>query len=316
MDDKSHPNRVIVIGAGWMGLAAAKTYLEIQPTVDLMIIDEDSTVGGVWSGTRSYPGLIADSCAAVFDYSDFPMDVEVGVEAWADLPAQKVHEYLERYTDRFGLRERCRLNTRVIRIERNESKESGTVWKVQVETRQLEGQQSVKETLLCDKLIVATGSSSTPKMPKDIDWTSFKGPIMHSKEVGTKHQLLTADNVQRVTVVGGNKSAVDVVYLCALAGKEVDWLIRKDGTGPGLLFDVRSKNGTHAARYKALRATTIASPNLLSTKGFWYWFLHSGKNWVGSQLIRWAFSYASKMGIRSMYGENENTMKIAPDLQK
>jgi dimethylaniline monooxygenase (N-oxide forming) len=316
MDNKPQPTRVIVIGAGWMGLAAAKTYLEVQPNVDLTIIDEDSTVGGVWSGTRSYPGLIADSCAAVFDYSDFPMDEEVGVGAWADLPAEKVHEYLERYTDRFGLRERCRLNTRVIRADRYAKNESGTVWQVQVETRHLDGQDSVREILLCDKLIVATGSSSTPKLPKDIDWSTFQGPVMHSKDVGMRHQQLTADNVQRVTVVGGNKSAVDVVNMCALAGKEVYWLIRQEGNGPGLLFDVRSKDGTHAGKYKALRATTIASPNLLLTKGFWYWFLHSGKNWVGSSLIRWAFSYASKKGIESMYGKNENTMRIAPDLKK
>ena len=100
-DIKVQPTRVIIIGAGWMGLATAKTYLEIQPDVELTIIDEDSTVGGVWSGTRSYPGLLADSCAAVFDYSDFLMDVEVDVGLWEDLPAEKVHEYLERYTDKF-----------------------------------------------------------------------------------------------------------------------------------------------------------------------------------------------------------------------
>jgi cation diffusion facilitator CzcD-associated flavoprotein CzcO len=110
------PSLVIVIGAGWTGLAAAKTYLQINPDVSLTIIDEDGSVGGVWSDSRVYPGLVADSCAAIFDYSDFPMDVELDLDKWADLPAEKVHQYLEHYTDKFDLRKRCKLNTRVVKV--------------------------------------------------------------------------------------------------------------------------------------------------------------------------------------------------------
>jgi hypothetical protein len=300
-----------------MGLAAAKTYLEINPSVELMIIDEDSTVGGVWSGSRAYPGLIADSCATIFDYSDFPMDVEMDVGPWADLPAEKVHDYFERYTDRFQLRGRCRLNTRVVRAERDESKaDSGAIWKISVETPQPDGKDSIKGTLLCDKLIVATGTSSTPKMPTDIDWAKFDGPILHSKDVGTKYPQLLAENVKRVTIVGGNKSAVDIVNMCALAGKEVDWLIREDGTGPGLLFHSRSKDGTHVAKYKAMRASAVPFPNILVTKGFWYWFLHSGKSRSGAKLLKFGSDQMARRGIKSFYGKNENTMKIAPDLKE
>jgi hypothetical protein len=104
--------------------------------------------------------------------------------------------------------------------------------------------------------------------------------------------------------------------MCALAGKEFDWLIRKEGSGPGFLFPARSKKGTHVGQFKSLRASTIASPNILVTKGFWHWFLHSGKSWIGLSLLSLALSYASEETIKSMYGKNENTMKIAPDLKK
>ena len=39
-------------------------------------------------------------------------------------------------------------------------------------------------------------------------------------------------------MVGGCKSAVDIVQQCALAGKEVDWLIREEGKGAGTLIAV------------------------------------------------------------------------------
>jgi dimethylaniline monooxygenase (N-oxide forming) len=71
------PTSVIIIGAGWTGLAAAKAYLQLHPFISLTILDSDTTVGGVWSTSQIYPGLIADSPAAVFDYSDFPMEIEL-----------------------------------------------------------------------------------------------------------------------------------------------------------------------------------------------------------------------------------------------
>lgn len=261
--------RVIIIGAGWTGLAAAKTYIQIQPDILLTVIDEDSSVGGVWSASRVYPGLIADSTAAIFDYSDLPMDVELGLDKWADLPAEQVHEYLERYVDKFDLRSRCMLNTKVTRIQRNEPNEIPTTWQIEIETKNTD-KGTTKGSLMCDKLIIATGIDSTPNFPADIEWSKFDGQIMHSKEIGKKHNRLTSKDVNNVTVVGGNKSAVDAVNLCALAGKEVDWVIRKEGYGPGALLEARTF-GIHAGALKALRASATIFPNILKSSGFWYW---------------------------------------------
>ncbi|KAG0651626.1 FAD-dependent monooxygenase DEP4 [Hyphodiscus hymeniophilus] len=301
-------SRVIVVGAGWTGLAAAKTYLQLFPYVSLTIIDSDSTVGGVWSASRIYPSLIADSCAAIFDYSDFSMAEVLGIDKWEDLPAEKVHEYLEAYVDKFDLRKRLRLDTSVSGIE----KLAEGQWKLEV--GDADERNGRREVLTCDKLIVATGTSSTPSFPHGIDWSSFEGPVMHSKEVGTKHELLTSNNIKRVTVVGGNKSAVDVVNLCALAGKEVDWVIRKEGYGPGVLFEART-HGYHAGAIKAMRASAIPMPNILATSGFWYRFLHSGKSWLGNRVFKFLMSKLDESAM-SLYTRNENTMKIAPDMKQ
>jgi len=302
---------VIVVGAGWTGLAAAKTYLQINPTIQLTIIDSCPSIGGVWSSTNIYPGLIADSCAAVFDYSDMPMHEELGIDKWADLPAEKICEYLERYAEKCGLSERCKLNTKVVKAEKRT--EGG--WKVEIETKKDFEEYTVREVLECDKLIVATGVTSSPNMPEDLDWKEFEGPVMHSKEVGEKHKQLTADKVKRVTVVGGSKSAVDVVNMCALAGKEVDWVIREEGYGPLIMAPPRT-HGIHAGAIKNIRATTLALPNIHITDGMFYNFLLSGKSKMGSKLVKYALEKGSKSAIKSVYGKNENTMKIAPDMKK
>lgn len=42
--------------------------------------------------------------------------------------------------------------------------------------------------------------------------------------------------VQRFAVLGGAKSAADVAYASAKAGKKVHWIIRASGNGPAALF--------------------------------------------------------------------------------
>lgn len=37
------------------------SYLQVEPTVDLVILDSDSTLGGTWSQQRLYPGLVAEA---------------------------------------------------------------------------------------------------------------------------------------------------------------------------------------------------------------------------------------------------------------
>jgi hypothetical protein len=44
---------------GWYGLVAARTYLRLQPAANVLIIDSDNSVGGVWSQDRLYPNLVA-----------------------------------------------------------------------------------------------------------------------------------------------------------------------------------------------------------------------------------------------------------------
>ncbi|KAH9216252.1 hypothetical protein DL95DRAFT_424642 [Leptodontidium sp. 2 PMI_412] len=288
------PTRVVIIGTGWTGLAAAKTYLQIRPDISLTVIDEDSSVGGVWSASRVYPGLIADSCAAIFDYSDFEMNVELGLDKWGDLSAAKVHEYLEIYVDKFDLRSRCKLNTKCTRIGRSKSSVNQKTWTIDFETRYTT-QGTVKGSL------------------HDIHSPTFEGPVIHSKDIGTRHVQLTSKETNRVTVVGGNKSAVDTVSLCVMAGKEVDWVIRKEGYGPGALLEARTL-GIHAGAFKNMRASAVMFPNIFATSGFWYWFFHSGKSKLGTWILNWLLGQISDSAMKE-YERNENTMMISPDMK-
>jgi dimethylaniline monooxygenase (N-oxide forming) len=41
-----------VLGAGTSGIAAARFYLEVHPTSNVVILERDRSVGGVWSSGK------------------------------------------------------------------------------------------------------------------------------------------------------------------------------------------------------------------------------------------------------------------------
>ena len=227
--------KVIVIGAGWSGLVAAKTYLEtcglLGRSVDLTILDDGSDPGGVWSSRRLYPGLIANSPVGLYEYSHMSMVDEK--HPWYQLlPGGVVQSYLEAYAHKFDVYSKIRFETRVTKARRRAGTNSGWI----VETNR-------GEVLECDKLLVACGLYNKPRIPS-VPRLTYTGIAIHHKELGTRNAALRADpSIKNIVVVGGCKSAVEAcnVFLPALNPNKkhrVSWIVRpsdswgSDG-GPG-----------------------------------------------------------------------------------
>ncbi|KAF5613189.1 dimethylaniline monooxygenase [Fusarium subglutinans] len=67
---------VAVVGAGWAGLAAAKTRHQLHPEESLAVLDSAATLGGTWAKHRLYTGLKTNNMLGTYQYPDFPMDTE------------------------------------------------------------------------------------------------------------------------------------------------------------------------------------------------------------------------------------------------
>src|SRR5262249_54831832 len=106
------PRRVCVIGAGISGLVTAKVLLE--DGFDPLVFEKDGALGGVWSPSRTYPGLCANNTRDTYAFSDHPYPPTAG-----RFPsAEQVRDYLGSYADRFGLRPRLRFRSEVLRVAR------------------------------------------------------------------------------------------------------------------------------------------------------------------------------------------------------
>ncbi|KAF2795856.1 FAD/NAD(P)-binding domain-containing protein [Melanomma pulvis-pyrius CBS 109.77] len=328
--------KVIIIGAGWAGLSAARTYIIVNPEVDLTILDDDSSVGGVWSASRLYPGLIADSPRGLFEYSDMSMledevfassqkraaanhgGMHVKVmgeretetldkkEMYGLLKGEETNSYLQKYAEKWDLIRRTRLKSKVIKAERIPRGEGlPTGWRVIL---------SSGEILDCDKLVVATGLYSTPSTPEISGADSFIGFSTHSKLLGREHHRLSDPNIKSITVIGGCKSAMETLNLClALPTKpHIDWIIRGSEHGVPIIMNDPSGPISLLA-LNCTRLFSAISPSIFDTESWMYRFFHSGRNWFGTWLCSCFWSLLTWSLLRDAgYDKSEQGKMIKP----
>lgn len=213
--------RLTYFVSGWFGLAAAKTYVELHPSENVVILEAGATVGGVWAEHRLYPGLKSNNMLGTYEYSDFPMDeATYGLKKGQHIPALVLHQYLTNYAHHFGFFERIRFNSKVKTVEPGKD---GT-WILNVGTENGESQVFTK------RLIVATGLTSEAFVPTIPGSETFGAPLFHTRHFRNHEDTLKT--VQSVTVVGGAKSAWDAAYAYASQGATVNMIIRSKGQGP------------------------------------------------------------------------------------
>ena len=212
---------------GWHGLVMAKTYLEVNPSVKLVILESAESIGGVWSKRRLYPGLKSNNLLGTYEYSDFPMDQETfGVKPGEPIPGHVLHHYLQRYAEKFDVYRRISFNSRVESVERND----GKGWVVN-SSKVGDTTIGIMRTILAKKLVISTGLTSEPFVPAFVGSDSFDAPIFHAKYLLNNIEA-TSKNSSNIIILGGSKSAFDAAYEYASKGTTVDWIIRETGHGP------------------------------------------------------------------------------------
>src|SRR6201999_4349069 len=92
----------------------AKTYLDVCPHSNVLIVDSARSVGGTWAKERLYPGLKTNNIIGSYEFGDFPMTpAKFGVSPGQHIPGAVVHEYLCQYAAAFDLVSRLRMKTKV-----------------------------------------------------------------------------------------------------------------------------------------------------------------------------------------------------------
>ncbi len=177
------------MGAGFGGIGLG-IKLKEAGIESFTIFEKAPGVGGVWRD-NSYPGLTCDVPSHLYHFSFEPN------HDWTRRFPQRdeILAYLERTTDRYGLREHMRFDTEVASADFDE--EPG-VWIVR-----LVGGEEVE----ADVLVTATGQLSRPSYPSIQGIDRFTGEMFHSARWNHDYDM----QGKTVAAIGTGASAVQYV---------------------------------------------------------------------------------------------------------
>lgn len=286
----------------------AKTYLDVYPDTQLLILDSGESLGGTWSTGRLYSGLKSNNLVGSYEYSDFPLDrAALEIKAGEHIPGPKLHAYLEAFAAKFDLVRRTKLNVTVVRVERTPSTEWALTCKSPSDST---------ETVRTKKLVIATGLTSTPFLPKFPGQETFAAPLFHVRYLKERgDDLITS--AKNVIILGGSKSSYDAAYAFASHGVTVDWVIRDSGHGanymaPPYVTPLKKRlEGLVGVRF-----LTWFSPCIWGAQDGFSWirsFLHTTR--VGRFLVDalWKILTADVVDLTG-YDKHPETAKLKPKL--
>lgn len=216
-----------IIGAGTSGLLACKYALEngLNPVV----FEAEEVVGGLWNHTIESTKL--QNAKEAYLFADFPWPSSVK----ETFPSHnQVLEYVQSYAQHFGLFPYIKFNSKVISLDyfghsheemeawdlwggTGKPFESKGKWQIMVQNTKTFSTEvhQVKFVILCVGRF--SGVPTIPEFPPNQGPEVFNGKVMHSMDYSAMDNDKAAELIRRkrVTIVGSQKSAVDIAAECA-----------------------------------------------------------------------------------------------------
>jgi cation diffusion facilitator CzcD-associated flavoprotein CzcO len=182
-------HEVVVVGGGFSGIGAA-ILLDQAGISDYVVLEQGDGVGGAWHW-NTYPGVAVDipSFSYQFSFETIP--------DWSRVyaPGSELKAYAEHCVDKYGVRSRIRLNTKVTGAEFDDD---AHVWRVRT---------AAGEVMRTRFVIGATGALTQPKPPEIPGIDEFAGVVMHTARWDHAQDL----RGRRVAIIGTGASALQVI---------------------------------------------------------------------------------------------------------
>ncbi|HJQ82836.1 MAG TPA: NAD(P)/FAD-dependent oxidoreductase [Candidatus Binatia bacterium] len=213
MSQSRPPRRIVIVGAGFGGLAMA-IRLKMAGVDSFTILEKADRLGGTWRD-NTYPGAACDSPSFLYCFSFAPKTD--WSRKWA--PQPEILAYMEATARRHDVFRHIRFDTEIASARFDAD---AGVWRV----RTTKG-----ETIEAEVLVSAVGQLNRPAMPEIPGLDRFAGVAFHSARWRHDAELAGKD----VAVIGNAASAIQFIPQIAPAvqrlrifQRSANWMIAKN----------------------------------------------------------------------------------------
>ncbi|WP_067574252.1 flavin-containing monooxygenase [Nocardia acidivorans] len=188
--DEARPDHeVIVVGAGFGGIGTGIA-LQRKGIHDFVIVDKWDRVGGTWHA-NTYPGVAVDIPSFIYSFSYEQRG------DWSRIfpPGSELRDYAESMVDKYGLRDKLRMNTTVVDAAFDDR---NSLWRLRTDG----GRE-----LTARHIVLAIGGLERPRMPDIEGLDDFGGTLVHTA-MWDHDVCLTG---KRVAVIGTGATALQLI---------------------------------------------------------------------------------------------------------
>lgn len=182
-------HEVVVVGAGFGGIGASIA-LQRRGIHDFVIVDKWDRVGGTWHA-NTYPGVAVDIPTFIYSFSY----EQRGDWSRIFTPGAELRDYADDMVDKYGLREKLRLNTTITSAVFDEAH---SLWRLTTDG---------DRELTARFVVMAVGGLERPKMPDIAGLDDFGGTLMHTALWDHDVELTG----KRVAVIGTGATSLQLV---------------------------------------------------------------------------------------------------------
>jgi hypothetical protein len=208
--------RVAVIGGGLTGIGCLTELIDAGH--DAQLYERDDDIGGVWHPANCYSGLSLHGASAAFEYHDFPLPDSV--DRARPISSTQVYEYLRAYFAHKGLYDHAQFETEVEKISYETSSGRYTLHLRKRGTGDLQTQEF--------DFVVYTYGFTARTLPSIEGADLFQGEVIHSFDLTESKLVELVCAGKKVALVGGSKTATDLILRFQQHGHKVQWLCRKN----------------------------------------------------------------------------------------
>ena len=182
-------HEVVIVGGGFSGIGVA-IGLDRAGFHDYLMLEQGDGVGGAWHW-NTYPGVAVDIPSFSYQFSFEQRDTWSRVYA----PGHELKAYAEHCMDKYDVRRRTRLNTKIISMAFHDEPH---LWSLET---------ADGDTITTRYVVGATGVLTKPKPPNIPGLDDFTGTVMHTARWDHDVDL----RGKSVAIIGTGASAVQVI---------------------------------------------------------------------------------------------------------